>query len=333
MYTRLPEVVRAAEATLALCGVGEGDRVALWTDTARDGPLPTGFFAAAALRGARPLLLMGTETSEVQLTSPHPLALEVFRKSRLVVDLATQPWLYTEANAQTLRAGVPILQVLLPAADLVRLAPRQELAAEAKGLVDQLQGAREVRITSPEGTDLHIPCRSRRFVYQAGFVERPNHLYDSVGVCAVNLYPEAGAAEGTVIVDGPVSLYPHCFLPDRPLRFQIRNGAATEVEGGADARRVAHWMGSWRDPRSYAFAHTGFGLDPRANLSAPRPVDAESLRGGVNVAFGSSVFPQGGGDVAAPSHLDAILLNATFAVDGEPLVRDGEIVANGKGGA
>src|SRR6266480_2409271 len=73
---------------------------------------------------------------------------------------------------------------------------------------------------------------------------------------------------------------------------------------------------------------TGFGLDARASLSALTPVDAESLRGGVNIALGSSMFPQGGGDVVSKSHLDAILLDATFQVDGETLVSKGQVVSD-----
>lgn len=139
----------AATATLELCGVDADDRVAIWTDTARRGTLPDAFMTAALVRGARPLLLRGTETSTRLLAGPSESALKVFRESDLVVDLATQPWLYTAANAQTLRAGVPILQVLLKEDDLVRLAPQRETAAEAKRILGDL--ARRRRFGSPLG--------------------------------------------------------------------------------------------------------------------------------------------------------------------------------------
>lgn len=324
MRDRLPDVIVAARTTLELCGVGTGDRVAIWTDTARRGPLAEGFFTAALLRGARPLLITGTETADSLLSSLPDSVLQLFRRSDLVVDLATLPWLYTDANAQTLNAGVPILQVLLAEDDLVRLEPRKDLGEMAKRLANALQGAKEVRISSPNGTNATIRCGSRRFVYQAGYVERPDHLYDSIGVTAVTFYPERGAVDGTFVVDGPISLFPTCFLPDGPVRFEVVGGRATSITGGSDARRVAAWIASFADPDAYHFAHTGFGLDSRASLTALTSVDAESLRGGVNIAFGSSVFPQGGGDVVAKSHLDAILLEATFQVDSRTLVRDGQ---------
>jgi len=301
----------------------------IWTDTARRGSLPQAFFAAALVLGARPLLLVGTETSDRLLASPPAPALILFRASALVVDLATQPWLYTTANAETLRFGVPILQVLLDDDDLVRLAPRRERADEARRISGALAGAKEIRITSENGTDAVIRCGARRFAYQAGFVAKPHHLYDSVGVSAITFYPERGAVDGTFVIDGPVSLYPKCFLPDEPIRVRVSAGRAVDIEGGRDARRLAAWIESWEDPDSYHFSHTGFGLDSRASLSSLTPVDAESLRGGVNIALGSSMFPQGGGDVVSKSHLDAILLNATFHVDGRTLVSKGRISADG----
>jgi 2,5-dihydroxypyridine 5,6-dioxygenase len=323
---RLPEVIAAAESTLELCGVKPEDRVALWTDTARKDLLAEGFFTAADLMGAKPLLLLGTETADRLLASPPTRALEVFRRSSLVIDVATQPWLYTKANAETLAAGVPILQVLVSEDDLVRLTPRREIAAEAKAYASALAGSKEIRITSPRGTDLTIRCGKRTFAYQAGFVEPPDHLYDSVGVSAVTFYPEAGSVNGTAVVDGPISLFPECFIPGEPVRFEVVDGRATEVSGGTDARRVASWLASWDDPNAYLFAHTGFGLDSRATLSPLSAVDAEAFRGGVNIAFGSSMFPQGGGDVVAKSHLDAILLDATFSVDGDVFIAEGYIV-------
>jgi len=327
MRDRLPDVVVAARWTLDLCGVEEGDRVVVWTDTARRGSLPEGFFTAALLRGAQPLLITGTETADSLLSSPPDSVLHLFRQSDLVIDLATLPWLYTEANAETLKAGVPILQVLLGEDDLVRLAPRKELGDEAKRLARKLQGAKEIRISSPNGTDALIHCGPRRFAYQAGYVEPPDHLYDSIGVSAITFYPERGMVDGTFVVDGPISLFPQCFLPDEPVRFEVSAGKSIRVTGGSDARRVAAWMASFGDPDAYHFAHTGFGLDSRASIAALTPVDAESLRGGVNIAFGSSMFPQGGGDVVAKSHLDAILLDATFEVDEHVIVEQGKILA------
>jgi 2,5-dihydroxypyridine 5,6-dioxygenase len=323
-----PETVAAATTILGLCGIDHDDRVAIWTDTAKRGPLPQAFLTAALVRGARPLLLRGTETASQLLAAPPEAALKAFRECDLVVDIATQPWLYTTANADTLRAGVPILQVLLEEDDVARLVPRQQIADEAKRLIAGLAGAREIRITSPEGTDATVRCGSRRFAYQAGFVEKPNHLYDSIGVSAITFYPERGAVDGLFMVDGPISLYPRCFLPDEPVAIRVKAGRAVDIAGGRDARRVAAWLTSYSDRDSYHFSHTGFGLDARASLSALTPVDAESLRGGVNIALGSSMFPQGGGDVVSKSHLDAILLDATFQVDGETLLSKGQVVSD-----
>lgn len=49
----------------------------------------------------------------------------------------------------------------------------------------------------------------------------------------------------------------------------------------------------------------------------------ESIEGGVLVAFGANNSPSLGGSHGADGHMDAILLHATFEVDGLAFVTDG----------
>lgn len=323
---RLAELVCAAKMALQMSGVKEGDKITIWTDTRRSRAPQEAFFSAALALGANPLLLIGTSTSNAMNIPPHELSHDVFKKSDFVLDLASNSWVYTDPYASIMRSGVPVLQVLASDDVVVRMPPIPEITERAKKLVERIKNSAECRITSNLGTDLVVKRRKRPWVYQSGHVEPPKHLYDSVGVSGIVLYPEVGAVDGTVVVNGPVALYTcPSLIPESPIRITVEGSKITRIEGGRDSKMVEFWFNSFDDPNSYLFAHTGFGLDWRTGPAPLDPIEIESMEGGINVAFGSNITPHGEGDIAAKSHMDAILMEADLLVDEDVLVRDGRI--------
>ena len=80
-------------------------------------------------------------------------------------------------------------------------------------------------------------------------------------------------------------------------------------------------------------AHLGFGYDQRAG-PPPKPAEArdpgswESMYGGVVIAFGANLG-RSGGQNAAPSHCDLVLVGANFFVDNRQILRNGEFLPQG----
>jgi leucyl aminopeptidase (aminopeptidase T) len=70
-------------------------------------------------------------------------------------------------------------------------------------------------------------------------------------------------------------------------------------------------------------AELGIGTNEKAMLTG-EILEDEKIFGSCHVAFGASAGI--GGTVQVPVHLDCIILRPTVELDGEAIVRDGELV-------
>jgi len=70
-------------------------------------------------------------------------------------------------------------------------------------------------------------------------------------------------------------------------------------------------------------AELGIGTNEKAELTG-NILEDEKILGTAHVAFGASAAI--GGEVQVPVHLDVVVLKPTVELDGEPLVRDGELL-------
>ena len=76
-------------------------------------------------------------------------------------------------------------------------------------------------------------------------------------------------------------------------------------------------------PDGTNIAELGIGTNEEAMLTG-NILEDEKILGTAHVAFGASAAI--GGTVQVPVHLDCVVLRPTVEVDGEALVRDGELL-------
>lgn len=322
-YT-ITELINSARKCLELSGVKSGDKVVIWTDVKKDIEFNQAFFGAILSLDAEPLLILGTSTTKMNVPPPD-IAMDALKQADMVLDLASASWLYTPAYASILNSGVPVLQVISSRDAIIDRIPIRETGENAKRISRFMKESKEIRITSDLGTDLKIIEPGRAWVHFVGYIERPDHIYDSLPVCGTFLYPKVGTSNGVVVVDGPIT-FPVYGVPEEPIKFTVKNGKIVKIDGGRDARNTEASLESLNDSNSYLLAHIGFGLDPRVRGASLNMVEAESKEGVINVAFGSSVLPLGGGDVTAKIHLDALLPDANMIVDDVLIIDKGKIL-------
>ena len=70
-------------------------------------------------------------------------------------------------------------------------------------------------------------------------------------------------------------------------------------------------------------AELGIGTNEKAMLTG-NVLEDEKILGTAHVAFGASAAI--GGTVQVPVHLDCVVMKPDVSVDGEPLVREGELL-------
>jgi leucyl aminopeptidase (aminopeptidase T) len=227
---------------------------------------------------------------------------------------------HTAARKAATEAGVRI--ATLPGATEEMLA--RVMSAEMEGLrrkgqaiADALTGGSEARITCAGGSDLRLGLTGREGIADAGdLTERGafGNLPCGEGFIA----PLEGTAEGRLIVDGTIAAIG---IPERPVELTVKGGhlaAATGPEG----ERLLELLRA-HGPDGTNVAELGIGTNEKAILSGELLED-EKILGTSHVAFGASAAI--GGTVQVPVHIDCVVMKPDVSVDGEALVRAGELL-------
>ena len=125
-------------------------------------------------------------------------------------------------------------------------------------------------------------------------------------------------AEGTLVVDGSIA---GVGLVDTPTSLTVRGGHLTDSTG-ADGGALLELLTAHGEDGTNV-AELGIGTNEEAILTG-NILEDEKILGTCHVAFGASAAI--GGTVQVPVHLDCVVLEPTVEIDGEPIVRDGELL-------
>lgn len=210
---------------------------------------------------------------------------------------------------------------------MVRMIGRIDLATLSKLLhkiTDLTKNAKQMRITTPAGTDLTFENHPERpVVCDAGEAASPG-MYMLPG--QISWAPKFESIKGTLVFDGSIS--PPLGLLNEPVTLQISKGKITGFQGGKEAREYKKWLKSFEHPRMLRLAHPAYGLNPGAKLTG-NVVEDERVWGCVEWGIGyvsPDLAPERRG-IEAPSHSDGICLDASVWLDDMQIMDEGEIIA------
>lgn len=324
---RFAELFRSAQQTMEQCRVQSHEKVVVFADSGKSPALVEAFYTAALATGAETVRVHMT-TRPQPLMNPPESAIQAMIEADVVFDLATNAWLYTDATNRILDSGTRMLQVLVGEETVIARPPNDTVRRREEIATKILGNCRTFRITSDDGTDLVMERGDRPVHTQGGSVDHPGD-WDSIGVCLGAFAPLEDSANGTIVFNGTLYLpSQHLFRVERPIEAEVKDGRITHITADhREAKILEEWLRSWDDPNSYVIAHTGFGIDERAQLHPPDPGNWESYLAGVNVAFGGNKIPQLQGATESKSHFDAILLGVTVELDGTRVIEGGQFVA------
>ena len=114
------------------------------------------------------------------------------------------------------------------------------------------------------------------------------------------LAPLEGQSNGVVVVDGSMA---GVGMVTTPLRIEVKDGYATEITGGPEARKLIDLLEPHgKDARTVA--EFGIGTNDKAILTGIILED-EKVMGTIHIAFGDNKSM--GGSVRVASHLDGLI--------------------------
>jgi 2,5-dihydroxypyridine 5,6-dioxygenase len=236
-----------------------------------------------------------------------------------------------------LESGTRVLSVMQEEEVMRRMFPTQDLVRRSYAGAALIEQAEEIRVTSEAGTDLMCYKKGRPGHAQVGIADVSGR-WDNFGYGLVGCAPWEDSANGVLVIDRGdyiVPLYDHA---TEPVRCTIRNSRIVGIEGGTSARLLERWLRQWNSEKSYGLSHIGWGTHKAARWFDPRTripgyhIEKYSFYGNMAIAFGSNLLKSPArycglhGENDAPSHCDIFTLNHDFYLDGELIVKRGEIV-------
>ena len=185
---------------------------------------------------------------------------------------------------------------------------------------EKLSGAKEVKITAPNGTNINLSVEGREFIADTGLLHNRGD-FGNLPAGEVFVAPVEGSANGKLVIDyGPEE-----GKLSSPVIVYIENGNAVKVEGTGRVKTLLENKFE-EDERCRNVAELGIGTNPGAT-HVENILEAEKILGTIHIAFGdNSSF---GGKVKAPFHQDFVVFKPTVQIYGKEqfyLHRDGNLL-------
>jgi leucyl aminopeptidase (aminopeptidase T) len=307
---------RAITTVVSDClGVAAGEDVLVISDPATE-RLGQRLRAAASAAGGDAVLALMDERRSHGAEPPASIA-AAFSACDVFIAPTTKSLSHTQARKRASDAGAR--GATMPGVTEDMLARVMDVDFEALRRRSQaaaavLDAAEEARLTSPDGSELHLDLRGRSAIADDGDLTAPGAFGNLP--CGEGFIAPAGG-EGRLAASSLASIG----LIEEPARLDVQNGglAAADGPGGQEflARLREHGEAGLN------LAELGIGTNDRATLTG-NVLEDEKVLGTVHIAFGASAAI--GGTVSVPVHLDCVVVEPTLTVGDVTVVETGRFL-------
>ncbi|WP_128477341.1 aminopeptidase [Halorussus pelagicus] len=188
----------------------------------------------------------------------------------------------------------------------------ETIADHCEDVLAQVEDADEIRVTSPEGTDITFEPGSREWHDDTGIVHDAG---DFSNLPAGEVFVSPETADGTYVVDG--TMMPHGLLEEgQTLEFDVEDGQVTRISDD-EIRQSVEEAAQQVGDAAYNLAELGIGTNVAVTELVGSVLLDEKAGGTVHIAIGDDAGI--GGDTEAPIHFDGILREPTVYADGEEI--------------
>ncbi|WP_276299979.1 aminopeptidase [Halorussus lipolyticus] len=188
----------------------------------------------------------------------------------------------------------------------------ETIAQHCEDVLEQVQDADEIRVTSPQGTDITFEPGDREWHDDTGIVHDAG---DFSNLPAGEVFVSPEDVNGTYVVDG--TMMPHGLLDEgQTLEFDVEDGQVTRISDDEIRQSVEDAAEEVGDA-AYNLAELGIGTNVAVTELVGSVLLDEKAGGTVHIAIGDDAGI--GGDTEAPIHFDGILREPTVYADGEEI--------------
>lgn len=290
------------------CMKVEADETVLVVTDRIKRPIGEALFEAAEIAKEGMLLVMGPRETDGE--EPPKVVAEAMKAADVVLAPTAKSISHTRAREEACHAGARV--ATLPGVTKEMMGEgglRADYGAvekRARSLSSKLEGSRQARITSDEGTDLHFDLEGRQWNADTGICENPG---DFTNLPGGEVFISPASAEGRLVIDGSLS---GLGLLQSPISVEIEDGYAVSFQGNRSEEFEKLIDSAGRPGRNVA--ELGIGINPASELIGVTLED-EKVAGTLHVALGDDSTI--GGDNEASVHIDGLITaNPKLEVDG-----------------
>jgi aminopeptidase len=200
-----------------------------------------------------------------------------------------------------------------------------QLQAKGEAVRKALQTAKEVHITNPNGTDLHVQVAARPVFFSDGVISddeakkggRDVQVWLPAG--DVYLAPVVGTAEGTVVISR--DWFQGKEIKNLKITFKGGNIVSMTADEGLEPVKAQY--DAVTDPRKGELGLLDFGVNPAVHLPAGDKVGAWMAAGNITVGVGNNTWA--GGTNSTPYGWTGFIPGSTVQIDGKDVIVNGEL--------
>jgi leucyl aminopeptidase (aminopeptidase T) len=232
-----------------------GENVVITADTSCDMRVVQATATAAYAARAIPTVVL-YPTQKTAVMEPPPPVAGAIRQADVWIEYAVAYLLHTQAYKEALKNGARYICLTgMDAVMMVKTIGRVQyeiLLKLGKMLCEIVQKADKVEVYSPARTHLTAFNQGRRTRQSGKLADtkgEPIMLGGQISWC-----PVEETINGRLVFDG--ALWPPAELGKlrEPVELTVKNGAVTEVKGGAEAKTFEQWLAQFNDPNMYRIA-------------------------------------------------------------------------------
>ena len=315
----MSDLDRAIRAVVRDClGVREGEDVLVIANPATR-ELGERLRDESRAAGAESVLAVMSDRAS-HAAEPPPTIAAAMLEADVVLAPTVQSLSHTTARKAASDAGTRI--ATLPGVTdemLARVmsADMDGLRRKGRAIAQRLTAGSEARVTCPRGSDLRLGLGERNGIPDAGELTHQG-AFGNLPCGEGFIAPIEGTTTGRLVVDGTIA---SVGIPAEPVELRIEGGNLKNATGEEGERLMGLLTVHCEDGTNVA--ELGIGTNERAKLTG-NVLEDEKILGTVHVAFGASAAI--GGTVQVPVHLDCVVTKPDVEIDGEPIVRSGELV-------
>ena len=290
-----------------------GERIALVTD--REGCMIFVALCAAAEQ-------LGGDITEVYLSpnrmhsAPIPVAKNIFAKSdvivaptRISITHSPETYLARKNGARVVSMPDVTESMFLRAME----ADNSKISKIHSKLMRSLAKVKQIRITSPSGTDFTIDAKGRKLVFQedSGDISAKGTMSN---IPFGEVYTYIGLGDGCLAIDS----WGRHITKRECAKLWVKGGKIIKWNKGAEPY-IKHQLKA--GTCGFLVAELGIGTNPNIKRPIGDVLNDEKIGGSVHIAFGGAE-----GLRKCAVHEDFVLLSPTLDVGGKILIRRGKFV-------